>query len=667
VKCALEPTGDDRHSTAVPGKREAKIRHAGAPTAPSGAPAQRAVARNTNVLGLLCALAAVALYLRALPYGWVWDDHLLVLSQGAGGVGAEGFRPLTSLLFRFEWALGYGTPVLAHWISILLHGLATWLFFRLALHLGAKPGVACASGLLFAAHQVHVEAVAYISGRPDLLATALVLATLLLTRPSQHPTAAEDSRWRIWAAYAAMAAAVLSDEVAIVTPLLLIGLDRWGPVRVPWRRSLERFWGFFAITLLYLIARYTVGGGGAPTPGSADAMSGIDPGAGGWAIPIAFFEYLKLLVIPHPLNAFRTLQASEAASWTARLAPFGALLVLALLVQWRRRDALARTGVLLLLFPLIPALPFPAFIGSFVVERGAYLASVGFCLIVASIYSWLAGRLPAARPILGLGAIAIAGVAALGTLVRIPAWKDNVSLLISAAAADPGDPKPHLTLVEYYMRFGNWKAALTEIESAIALDPKDHAAVSRRAELLNRLGRYSESEAAARRAIELDPKDQTSYAYLSDALMQQGKVEEAVAAGRTATAIDSTFAEGWYNYGVALAAYGDVDAAIHAYRRTVALQPNHVLALNNLGALMGSTGRLEEARDLYIRLVSLAPNSVEVHMNLALAYLRTGDRESAAKEREEVRKLDPGAVQRLDQVFGAYLKEHHEPPKRPAR
>ena len=648
------------------GKREAKIRHAGAGSAQSGAPARRATAPSSNVLGLVCALAAVALYLPALPYGWVWDDRLLVLSQGAGGVGAEGLRLLTSLLFRLEWALGYGTPLLAHWVSILLHGLATWLFFRLALHLGARPGVACLAGLLFAAHPAHVEAVAYISGRPDLLATVLVQATILLTRPPQRGPG-EEPPWKIWMAYATMTAAVLSDEVAIVTPLILVGLDRWGPAPAPGHRRPARYAGFFAIALVYLILRYTVGGGGTPTRGSADAISGIDPAAGGWAIPIALFEYMKMLAIPHPLNAFRTLHASEAASWVNRLAPFGALIVLALVVGWRRRDPLARAGALLLLLPLLPALPFPAFIGSFVVERAAYLASVGFCLIVASIYAWLAGRLPAARPILGLGAIAIAVLAGLGTLVRIPVWKENVSLLIAAAAADPSDPKPHLTLVDYYAQAGNWTAALTEIERAVALDPTNHAAVSRQSVLLSRLGRYSDSEAAARRAIQLDPKDQGSYANLSDALMQQGKVEEAVAAGRSATEIDSTFANGWYNYGVALAAHGDADAAIRAYRKAVALQPNNVLALNNLGALLGATGRLEEARDLYVRLVSLAPNSVEAHMNLALAYLRMGDRESASRERVAVQKLDLAAVQRLDQVFGAYLKQHHEPPRKSAR
>ena len=640
----------------MPGKREVKNRHpsAAAPQAVSG---PRASTLSPSVLGILGTFAAIALYLPALPYGWVWDDSLLVLSRGAGGVGAEGFRLLASLLFRLEWALGYGTPLFAHMVSILLHGLATWLFFRLALHVGARPWIAFAATLLFAAHPVHVEAVAYVSGLPNLLATVFVLTALLLARSAELCRPEGCRSWKIWPAYVAMVAAVLSDEVAIVTPLLLVGLDRWGPVRVPWRQRLTHYSGFFAIALVYLLVRYVSGGGATPTPGSADAVSGIDAAARGWAAPMALLEYLKMLVYPQPLNALRTLHSAEVASWTSRLAPFAALAALALVVVWRRRDPVARTGAVLLLLPLLPALPLPFFIGSFAVERSAYLASVGFCLIVASIYEWAARRLAAVRPLLFVAAIAIAAFAGLGTLLRLPVWRDNIALLYAAATADPKDPEPHLTLVDYFGHARQWQAALTEIDRAIALDPTNHAAIAKRTAILSQLGRSSDAEASARRAIDLQPNDAPSYANLSDALLQQNKIEQGVDAARRATEIDSTFADGWYNYGVALAAYGDAKGAILAYEKSIALRPDDVLALNNLGTLLGSTGKVEEARDLFLRLVGLAPKSVQAHMNLSLAYLRLGDRESAAREREEVRKLDPAAVKQLDEMFSAHLKE----------
>jgi hypothetical protein len=258
------------------------------------------------VLGVLAALFAAALYLPTIQYGWVWDDSFLVASQGAAGVGAEGFRPLVSILYRLEWAIGYGTPVISHLMNISLHVLATWLFFTLALHLGAGSWIAFSAAALFAAHPIHVEAVAYVSGRPDLLATVLVLASLLLARTRELCSPEGCRSWKIWFAYAALVGALLADEVAIVTPLLLIAMDRWGPEPVPWKQRRTHVAGFFAFVLVYLLVRFTTHGG-APVTGSAHDVSGIDPAVRGWAPLMNFFTLLAAMVAPYPLHAMRTL------------------------------------------------------------------------------------------------------------------------------------------------------------------------------------------------------------------------------------------------------------------------------------------------------------------------------------------------------------------------
>jgi len=661
----------------VPAKKEAKNRrlnpegrHAARPRPqPAGRPRPGVLGRtgpSQAAIGLLPAFFAVALYLPSLSYGWVWDDSFLVSTHGAGGVGAEGFRLLTSLLFRAEWMLGFGTPVMAHLFSVILHGLATWLFFRLAIQVGAKTWVAFTSGLLFAAHPVHVEAVGYISGRPDLLATVFAVTALLLARTAELCSPEGCHSWRIWPAYAALLAAVLSDEVAIVTPLILVALDRWGPIRVPWRRRLTHYSGFFAIVLVYLLVRYTAGGGATAAAGTAQATSGIDTAALPWAAPMALFQYLKMLAWPHPLNALRTLHAADVASWSAKMAPVVAILAFTLFVAWRAKDPVARSGAVLTILPLLPALPLPFLVGSFAEERAAYFASVGFCLLAGSAYTWGASRLHTPRFIIPILTVAIAALAGWATLERLPVWRDNISLLKAAAEAAPTDPGPHLMLVEHYVQAGNSPAALDEVEKAIAIDPRSHAGYATKTTLLSRLGRYADSEAAARKAIELDPGDAVSYANLGDALLHQGKTAAAVEAGRHSVELDSTLTNAWYNYGVSLSTAGDAEGAIHAYQKAIAVQPNNVAAMNNLGALLGATGRLTEARDLYIRLLTLAPRSIEARMNLALAYLRLGDRENAAAQREEVRRIDPRSVRQLDLIFADYMQKnpYKPPPKR---
>ena len=631
----------------MPAPKEAKIRHhSGAKGSHSGS-----ALPGANALALIAAAFAAMLYLPAVEYGWVWDDRLLLATAGAGGLGAEGLRPLSSLSFRLGWWVGYGTPFFAHCLSLLLHAVATWLVFQLAIHLGALALVAFGAALLFAAHPVHTEAVAYVSGRPDLLATVFALAAILLARRRVLCRPEGCRSIEIWPAYAALALALLSDEVAVVTPFLVMGLDRWGPERIPWRRRRVHYAGMLAITLVYVLVRATQGSAAAPAAGSAHQISGIDQGAGFWAGPISFYESLRMLLIPHPLNALRTLSLEQAAAWPNRLGLLLALALVAIFVAWRRRDPLARSGALFLLLPLLPAIPASFLVGSFAEERAVYFASVGFVLLVGAGLTWLAGLGSRFVPVVGALSVGLAGLGAFATLARLPVWKDNVALLRAAAEASPNDPVPHLTLVEHYTADGNWPAALTEVDRAIALDPEDARAVRIRTALLDRLGLFRDSEASARRAIELDPRDASSYANLGNALIQQDRAQEAVEACRQAVAVDSTMANGWYNLGVALTKVGDLQGAAAAYQRTLALEPQNVPALNNLGVLYGSSGRIEEAKDLYVRLVGLAPNSIEARMNLALAYLRLGDRERAAKERETIRRLNPSAVRQLDLYF----------------
>src|SRR5215467_7629212 len=117
----------------------------GGASAAAGAGGRRPRILSPRLQALLAAFFAFVLYLPATQYGWVWDDQLLAARQGLGGAAAEGFRPFAAFLYHLEYNLSYGTPQLSHLVSILLHALATWFFYRLAVRVGARPGVAFAA------------------------------------------------------------------------------------------------------------------------------------------------------------------------------------------------------------------------------------------------------------------------------------------------------------------------------------------------------------------------------------------------------------------------------------------------------------------------------------------------------------------------------------------
>lgn len=617
----------------------------------AAAPARTTTQFNPDLLGLLAAITAALLYLSALQYGWVWEDGTLVASH-ASKTATPGFHPALTALFRGEWLLSVGSPSFYHLVSVLLHGVATWLFFRLIRSVGAKPWLAFAATLLFAVHPIHVEAVAYITGRPDLLATVCALGALLVARSAPVCAPGGCRNWRVWGAYALLAVAVLVDEVALVTPLLLIGLDRWGSPRIDPRGRKPLYWGFTAVAIAGLLAR--IGAHALHFPSHHELLT---RDAGIWAPVIAAYEFLRTLIAPNSLNAMRSLTSADAASWALRISAITAFAALAVLIWVRRKDPLARTGALLFALPLLPALPLTPFEGAYVEERAAYFASVGFCFLVASLLGWLASRSSGARMATVALAVGLVGFAAGRTVARIPVWSSNVTLLSEAVRLDPKDPAPQLALADQYLADANYGAALFALDKAISLDSTNADAYHKRTVLLVRMEKYKDAEAAARKAIALDPKVAVFWSNLGDILIRQNRVQEAVPTSQKAVTIDSTNAENWYNYGVVLAAAGSLPPAVDAYRHAIRINPMHFQAVNNLGAVYAYMGRMADAKTTYDRAVELQPNSVQARMNLALASLQLGDMKTATEQRDAITKLDLAAGRELVLIIDKYQHE----------
>lgn len=610
---------------------------------------------SPGVAGLIPALFAAALYLPALHFGWVWDDSALVAAHATSSAAArQGFHPAVSALYRLEWLAGIGNPAFYHFVSVALNAVATWLFYLLIAGTGAGTALAFAASLLFAAHPIHTEAVAYISGRPDLLATTAALGALVLARSAPVCAPGGCRSWRIWPAYLLLAVAVLADEVALVTPLLLMGLDRWSASRIEDKGRSTVYWGFTAVALAGLLARI-----GAHALRLAEPHEQLSPGTGIWGPVIAASQFLRALVLPYSLNAMRSLTTGDAASWSTRGAALGTLALFAAFVVLRRKDPLARAGALLLFLPLLPALPIGPFQGAYVEERAAYFPSVGFCFLLASLLEALGGRARTTRFVAAAAGILLAlGTAAL-TWARLPVWESNVALLNDQARHDPHDPVVPMTLADQYIVDGNFTAALASLDRAIAMDSTRADAYHKRTLILNRMGKLPEAEASARKATALSPREAIYWANLGDILTREGKAREANGATREAVSLDGKNADNWYNYGVSLAASDSLAAAIEAYRHAIAINPGHFQAVNNLGAALASTGRIAEARDIYQKAVDLQPNSVQPRMNLALAYLRLGDIASASAQRGQIQRLDPNASAQLVE----WIKQAQAQPK----
>src|SRR5712672_1578059 len=190
-------------------------------------------------------LLAILLHLPAVAHEFVFDDRGAILENPLLGrvadmpkiltapwwntarAGPGLYRPITTMSFAIDRALAGGLrPGWFHLVNVLLHGGVTWLVARLALLLLDSPTGACIAGLLFAVHPVHVEAVAGVVGRAEILAAGLTIATVLMHRAALMG-AGRMADLASAGAPVAILLAMLSKESAFTAPVLVAICDDW--------------------------------------------------------------------------------------------------------------------------------------------------------------------------------------------------------------------------------------------------------------------------------------------------------------------------------------------------------------------------------------------------------------------------------------------------------
>ncbi len=392
--------------------------------------------------------AAVALYLPTVRYGFVQDDRAIIAANPAAHSvgaalrafddpywppesGAGLYRPATILSYAVDWSVSGGRPGWLHLMNAVWHGLAAVLL-TLVLARWLPPLGAAAAGLVFAWHPVHVEGVASLVGRAELLAAVGILGAVLAARRG----------WWVGAVLCG-ALAMLSKEHGVIAGVVIL-LDNWLQ-RPEHRRYPVGLWIALAIvTAGYLAAWLAIGRAGA----SDVAAVFIGRGAMGRlavALP-AVGRAAGLLMWPASLSADYGPQVIPARTSLSLAAGVGALLVVAvpLLAVWcrRRAPAVAFAAALAALSYLPTSnLLFPS--GVVLAERNLYLAVALVAALAGTGLAWAGSRWGLRRA----SALAALGVLALAyggrSIARLPAWRDNRSQLLTLLAEHPESYRAH--------------------------------------------------------------------------------------------------------------------------------------------------------------------------------------------------------------------------------
>ena len=416
---------------------------------------------STLVPIVVVVILACAVYAQTAPYDFTFDDVLVIVRRPLfHDIGAWReiisaswwtnktlYRPLTALSFAANWALGGGSPHPFHVVNIVLHAITCWLVLLLARRALSAPA-ALVAALLFAVHPVHVEAVANIVGRAEVLSTLFAVLAVLCYQWDGALAEIDDTRSarRIGATLGTLASfglALASKESAFSVPGLLLlsdlfDADRAGrPFHEKVRRHFLLWVAVIIVGLTWLWLRSAIVGDltgrevapgleGLGLVGRTKVMSALVP------------EYFRLLFFPLHLSVDYSPDFVPAiAEWTPRgMVGLALVLITAIAALRARRGAPVVTfaiGWMAATIAIVANILVPT--GLLLGERTLYLPSVGAVLLLGWAWSLVDSRKPAWAVAL---AVVLVAAGAARVIARNPVWRNNASVLPSLVRDAPG-------------------------------------------------------------------------------------------------------------------------------------------------------------------------------------------------------------------------------------
>lgn len=481
----------------------------------------------------ISALVAAVLYAPSVRNQFALDDHAIIRgnprTHGFGAAlrafnkrywppekEAGLWRPLTVLSFGLDWSAGGGSPHWMHATNVVLHAGATAVVTAfIAPYVGAAG--ALAGGVLFAVHPLHVEAVANIVGRAEMLAALAVLGALLLARIAvRRREAGRSSTAAEFGLVGCLIAGLLSKEHAVVTIALLLLDDlARSPTsrpRLPWRS--------YAIVALVSVAWFLVRSaidGGRSFRAMAPAFYGLDTvGRLSTMLPVAL-TVLRLSFWPMDLSLDYHPQVIARHHTPDPIGLFALVVLVALGILtalcWRRQRVVS-VAVLLFVIAWAPTsnVLFPS--GIVLSERTLYLSSVGLALLAGlAVNSVLSTRFRRHALVLG---VALALLFAARSWSRIPLWYGSREVVLNALEERPESYMAHMAAGRVYSNMRDYPRALAAFGVAAELYPNDHLAMTEAGIIAMQAGRLDLAERFLRLAVRARP----SWA-LPDSLLEE--------------------------------------------------------------------------------------------------------------------------------------------------
>jgi Flp pilus assembly protein TadD len=541
-------------------------------------------------------------YVRTNPHlagGLSWPDIKWAWTTGF----AANWHPLTWLSYMLDIELFGLRPGGHHMVSVVLHVVNTLLLFEWLRRATGTLGRSAFVAALFSVHPLHVESVAWIAERKDVLSTMFWLLTMIA-----YLAYVRRPRWdRYVLVCLGLALGLMAKPMLVTLPFVLLLLDVWPLERVH-RAGISRL-------LFEKIPLFALAAGSSAITFIVQRQGGAVTGLGLLPLStrivnavVAYVRYLGKAVWPTDLTLFYPYSESLPAWWVA-----GSLLALvaitAVAIRAGRRHPYLAVGWLWYLGTLVPVIGLVQVGTQAIADRYTYVPLIGIFMAMAWGVADLTSRWPARRWALP----AAAGISVLACAVtaraQVQVWQNNWTVWTHALAATQGNYVAENAIGVMLVEQGKHEEALPHFEASSRMKPEYVEARNNLGLAYTRIGRIADAIAQFTLAVQLRPEIPESHDKLGFALMSTGRTDEALTHFLEAVRLKPDFADAQGHLGFVLAAGGRVTEAIPHFQEAVRLDPNSELARLYLGVALGAAGRLDDAVQQFHEALRINPKS----------------------------------------------------------
>lgn len=584
---------------------------------------------------------------------------------------AANWHPLTCLSHMLDvelwgdWAGGH------HLTNVIIHVANTLVLFGLlrSMTSGVQAWRPALVAALFAVHPLHVESVAWISERKDVLSTLFgLLALWAYVKYARKP-----SIGRYLAVASMFALSLMAKPMLVTLPCAMLLLDWWPLKRVCDRKSLRAI-AIEKIPLLCISAASCVATILAQRAGGALMSADSVPFTGRIInATAAYAQYLYKAAWPFNLSPIYPLPAHQPLV-PAILGAILLLMITSLAIALRRSHPHFLVGWLWYLGTLVPVIGIIQVGEQTLADRYTYVPLIGIFImgiwsvpdfskpvIINKHKSDVQSKAPASalQPIgvaflcMMLVAIALLECRAMSQAAN---WKDTMTLFQHALNVTTDNYVAEERVGNEFRKRHEHEQAIAHLSRAVALRPWFVLALNSLGQTHIDAGNHTIAEQLLRKAVQYNPQDAISWNNLGVSQFYQGRVDEAERNYRRALEVNPEMPDALANLGTILLNRGQLQAAIELSRRAVEHDDDLANAHATLGAALWNTGEHGQAVVHYQRALQARPDLINTRFNLGMAFVEQANFNAAAEQFEFILRLNPEHVS-AGQMLGM-VREH---------